>query len=315
MYMRVYEYPLRRQYQYRAIGFKGNKPRPADERAEPKENPWKLANSLSRSRRFIRDLILCNRFWYFCTFTFSAANIDRNDLEACKKAITKFFMNFRNRYAPNFIYIIVAETHQDGGWHFHGLVAGIPLGEFTVPDTIFWRDPRTEKLKEVKNTKGYVRWERYSKRFGFFDCSRIKHYEACAAYVSKYITKDLATLTKGKRLFMSSQGLERPELVFDEEGVAFIYDADYEDEYCRMAWLTKMQAMDTVLPAWHGEQCADLRDIDAELKQASKAEIEKLIFEPLTYEQMTLDYSAKLTDAQHKLLAKSQWIALPDEDV
>ena len=70
----------------------------------------------------------------------------------------------------------------------------------------------------------------------------IKHYEACAAYVSKYITKQLADLAKSKHLYFCSQGLKKPELVFDEDGVPFPFEqAEHEDEYvrcfCPLSWV------------------------------------------------------------------------------
>ena len=147
-----------------------------------------LHRIFARARRTIRDLILCNPFRFFCTFTFSDSKIDRYDYKACKKAITKFFDNFRTRYASHFIYILVPERHKDGAWHFHGLVAGIPAGEFYTPEFITYRDRRSQELKVIRNTKGYMRWRRWP--YGHFDCSVIKDYEASATYVSKYITKD-----------------------------------------------------------------------------------------------------------------------------
>jgi len=287
VYLRAYQYPFRQHYRFKVIGFKGRRPCFVGERAANSEHPFKMDNNLSRSRRVIRDLILCNRFSWFCTFTFDDSKIDRYDLSACKKAITEFFKNFRNRSAPDFIYLVVPERHEDGAWHFHGVVSGIPLDEFSVPETITVRDRKTQKLKVVKNKKHYVRWERYSQRFGFFDCSRIRHYEACAQYISKYITKALADMTKGKRLFFASQNLERPSLIFDEDDVPFPYRPDYEDEWCRLAWVTQNQATGHILPSWYGEQCSELHDPD---QKGDRAALESLIFEPLTYEQLKLQY-------------------------
>lgn len=288
MYTRVYEYSEAQSKRFRVIGFKGFRPIPAGDRGELSEHDFKLEESLSRTRRLIRDYILCNRFQYFCTFTFSDCRVDRSDLPALSKALRVFFKNFRNRYAPDFKYLIVPERHKNGTWHFHGLVSGIPKEEFVVPETITWRDPDTNRLKRIPNTKGYIRWYRYSVRFGHFDCSLIKHYDACAAYVSKYITKALSDQVKGSHLFFKSQDLKLPDLVFDEDGFPYPLDhAEYEDQFCRIAWASDAELIGNVLPEWFDEWCSDVRapELPADM---TRGQLEAYIFEPMTVEQLSL---------------------------
>lgn len=286
-YLRLYEYSAAQEKHFRVIGFKGYRPI-GGVRAEPSEHEYKLDESLCRSRRMIRDLILCNYFEYFCTFTFSDPEM-RFDLRACVKALTKWFNNFL-RVAPGFRYLVVPEQHKNGAWHFHGVVRGIPVIEFSVPKYITVRDRLTQKLKEIPNTKGYIRWDRYSRKFGYFDCSRIKHYEACAAYVSKYITKSLSDLAKSKHLYFCSKGLQRPDLVFDADDVPFPFQsAEYEDEYCKISWATSDQIVGNVLPAWFGECCSDLHDLDpapALPMDMNREQLEEYIFEPLTFDML-----------------------------
>ena len=294
MYTRICEYSEGTKKRFRVIGFKGYRPMPGGDRAEPSEHDFKLDESLCRSRRNIRDIILCNRFVYFCTFTFSDCKTDRSDLDALSKALRQFFNNFKKRYAPDFKYIIVPERHKNGTWHFHGLISGIPSSEFVCPETITWRDPETNTLKRIRNTKGYLRWYRYSVKFGHFDVSVIKHYEACAAYVSKYITKQLADLAKSKHLYFCSQGLKKPDLVFDEDGVPFPFEqAEHEDEYCRISWATGEQLIGTMLPEWYDEWASDVRDPEQLPAGMTRAQLEQYIFEPLTGEQLSLLESAE----------------------
>jgi hypothetical protein len=142
------------------------------------------------------------------------------------------FKNYKARYAPDFRYVLVPEFHKDGGFQFHGMVRGIRPEDFTVPRMIFQRDRRTGKLRLVPNTKRYVAWAYYSKKLGFFSCSRVKHYEKCARYVSKYITKDLVNMALGQRVFMASTGLERPELVFDCDDIPRMFDnPDFQNDF------------------------------------------------------------------------------------
>lgn len=189
---------------------------------------------------------------------------------------------------------IVPERHKNGTWHFHGLISGIPSSEFVCPETITWRDPETNTLKRIRNTKGYLRWYRYSVKFGHFDCSIIKHYEACAAYVSKYITKQLADLAKSKHLYFCSQGLKKPDLVFDEDGVPFPFEqAEHEDEYCRISWASGEQLIGTMLPEWYDEWASDVREPEQLPAGMTRAQLEQYIFEPLTGEQLSLLESAE----------------------
>ena len=67
MYTRIYEYSEGTRKRFRVIGFKGYRPMPGGDRADPSEHDFKLDESLCRSRRNIRDIILCNRFVYFWT--------------------------------------------------------------------------------------------------------------------------------------------------------------------------------------------------------------------------------------------------------
>lgn len=198
----------------------------------------RLSQSLSRTKRMIRDYILCNPFEYFCTFTFDGSVINRYDYNECKKKITNVFANYKKRYSNDFIYLLVPEFHKDGAIHFHGVIGGVRYEDFVIPDTVYCRDKRTGNLKEIKNKKKYVRWNYASSKLGFFDCGSIRKYPACANYVSKYITKDLAKFDLGKRLFLASHNLKKPELILDEDNMARPFFSDdergsyFENEFC-----------------------------------------------------------------------------------
>ena len=124
-------------------------------------------------------------------------------------------------------YLIIPEQHKDGAWHAHGLIKGLTR----------------DNLK--RNTKGYLDWFEYSKRFGFFSCSPIKSHEACCKYITKYVTKDVkksTDLQAGAHSYFASQGLQRREmldrfafgqnLLFDRFGTW-----DFENDYVKIMWL------------------------------------------------------------------------------
>ena len=245
----------------------------------------KLDESLSRSRRTIRDLILCNQFDYFCTFTFNPDKVDRFNFSACKKKLTNLFMNYKNRYSIDFRYVIVPEFHRNGAIHFHGMVRGIRPEDLTVPEYI-WKRHSSGKLRLVKNTPGYVDWTYYSSKLGFFSCSRVKDYEKCARYVSKYITKSLMGLATGSRIFMASQELNRPELVFDCDDIPCVFvQSDFENKFVK---IKESSDHFGVLPDFWADygSCSDLRD---SLPAPDAPLIEDDIFYPrLTGDQLIL---------------------------
>ena len=238
-FSRIYDYPMRED-RYKHMYFprkRGGGKKPADDNTaeilDKLDEASKMDESLSRSRRTIRDIILCNKFDYFCTFSFNAAKVDRYSYSACKKEITRVFKQYKDDRSSDFRYIIVPELHKDGAIHFHGLVNGLRPGDLTVPDMIWKRDRRNGVLMRVPNTMGYVDWVYYSSKLGYFSCSRIKHYEKCARYVSKYITKDLINMQRGKRIFFCSHDLKRPELILDADdcGRTYFGNPDFVNDF------------------------------------------------------------------------------------
>lgn len=233
-FYRIYEYPLN-DLQFRHIYVK----RDRVVNAEPKERSIldcidefrKSEQSLSRAKKQIRDIILCNQFDYFCTFTFDSKKIDRYNYDKCRKYISKWFNNFKFRYAPDFRYLVVPEFHQDGAIHFHGMIGGIPKGELTVPEFIFKRNKFTDELERVPNTRLYMDFPRWRENAGFFNCSAIRDYQRCAFYVTKYITKDLLKLPKNSPVFLCSKNLKRPELVFDEDYIPMMFEPSFENDF------------------------------------------------------------------------------------
>ena len=195
--------------------------------------------------------------------------------------MTKFFDNYKSRKSYDFKYLIVPEFHDDGAIHFHGLVKGIRPDDLIVPEKIWYRDRQTQELQQVPNRKGYVDWKSYSDKFGWFSCSKIKHYEACARYVSKYITKDMKAIPMGQRLFMASKNLKRPELVFDSDDVPMFAKPDYENEFIK---IKDSGVTYGLLPDWYDECSSDLRDEVEPLP-----DLEEQIFERLTGEQLRMD--------------------------
>lgn len=74
--------------------------------------------SLSRSKRNIRELALCNNFEYFATLTVDKNYCDRYDVDICQYNLKKLFKAYK-RKNKNFAYLFITERHLDGAFHFH----------------------------------------------------------------------------------------------------------------------------------------------------------------------------------------------------
>lgn len=194
----------------------------------------KFDEALSRAKRNIIDIILCNDFEYFCTFTFKPDKFDRYDIKECYKAIRKFFDNYKQKYSKDFIYIIVPEFHSDGAIHFHGCCSGFRDDDLIIPEMILKKVG--DEVVLVPNTLGYLRWLKYDKNMGIFNCSKIKSNTACAYYITKYITKNMKQIPKGIHLYSCSRSLERPELICDEKDIGLLAPVYYQNEFCSIGY-------------------------------------------------------------------------------
>ena len=73
--------------------------------------------SISRTKRNIRELCLCNDFEYFATWTINSENFDRFHLDNVVSEMKKLLKAFQRKY-KNFKYLYIIEQHIEGGYHF-----------------------------------------------------------------------------------------------------------------------------------------------------------------------------------------------------
>ena len=87
----------------------------------------KIRISLSRTRSTIRQLMYCNNFELFVTFT---ASNDVKGNKPSRESVTKQVMNslrrLRRTCGISVRYLLVSELSEDGRWHIHGLFGGLP---------------------------------------------------------------------------------------------------------------------------------------------------------------------------------------------
>lgn len=167
--------------------------------------------SLRRTKTAVSDLVKCNEFDLFGTFTFNRLRVDRYDHERCKSVLTKWLEN-QQRIHGKFNYIIIPELHKDGAIHFHGVMGGFS-GKMADSGH---KDPKGRK---IYNLTGY--------KWGFTNFSRISSKTATANYIQKYITKEMI-ITANKRRYWTSKGLKRPSIKYNVDEQTLINRAEGE---------------------------------------------------------------------------------------
>lgn len=163
--------------------------------------------SLSRTKRNIRELALCNDFEYFVTLTVDSKNADRYSLDSVQEKLKKLLKKIR-RKNNEFRYIFITEKHKDGAFHFHGLC--------TFFDDLYI------------NENGYYCSYIFSTELGFNSFSKIVDYTKCCNYITKYITKECIK-NSHNQIYISSRGLKKASR---EEFNNIDFIPSYTNEYC-----------------------------------------------------------------------------------
>ena len=167
------------------------------------EEETPLERSVRRTKKRVRDYILCNELAIFATFTFRD---NRYDIEEKRRQMSNWLKNQQKRNG-NFKYIAIPERHADGALHFHALLTDYP-GKISVAT-----NPKTGRPLSKYGQQVYY-FPEYTLGFSNFRLvnSSVEDHIKVAAYVSKYITKDMP-IFKGKKRYFCSQGLEVPRLI------------------------------------------------------------------------------------------------------
>lgn len=191
-------------------------------------------SSLSRARRNVMELALCNDWKYFCTFTLDKTKYDRHNLDVFKSDFTQWIRDQRKKYKKlgyelDLKFLLVPELHEDGAWHMHGL-----LGDIT-PVTIPFSCERKQGMKVPdKIVNGhYFDWPDYRNKFGFCSMGVIRDKVATGFYVSKYITKSMSDSNEalGVHSYIPSRGLNRAVLHGSVYGDCAILDTCLVNKY------------------------------------------------------------------------------------
>ena len=102
--------------------------------------------------------------------------------------------------------MLVTELRKSGHWRFHGIGANCDKLQF-------------EKSGIVKNGKEIYNINKRSFKYGFTIAAKIESIEKVSNYITKYITKELASMSKGKHRYIYSKNLSKAqsETFFDDD--------------------------------------------------------------------------------------------------
>lgn len=171
-----------------------------------------------RSKQVSRNRTIQNMYsyarsnvWeYFVTLTFNPEKVDRYDYTECTRRLSDWLKN-QHRVYPGMKYVFVPEHHKDGAFHFHGLVSG-------VTDALVDSGKRDKQGRTIYNVGKY--------RLGWSTATECGNLEACSKYITKYITKELCELTKGRKRYWVSRNCNKPEeevMILDAEEKRQLY--------------------------------------------------------------------------------------------
>lgn len=168
--------------------------------------------SLSRSKNNIKSICLSNDFEYFMTVTVNSSKADRFSLSETQEKMKKICHKIK-RKNKDFKFIFITEKHQDGAFHFHGMCKNIDL---------------------YINNNGYFSNIDFD-MLGFNSFDKIKDYNKCCNYITKYITKNCIK-NDNNQIYFCSRGLNRGESeYFVDMNLRNIFgDNIFENEYCQV---------------------------------------------------------------------------------
>jgi hypothetical protein len=160
-----------------------------------------LQASVSRTKQKIYDYAKANsdEFVYFVTLTFNPSKVDSYDYSLVTFKMTNWLRNIRKKI-PSLKYIGVPEKHKSGRYHFHFLMNDISA-------ILMDSGHKTKDGMSIYNLEAY--------KLGFSTATLIQDRERVSNYLCKYITKDLALQTKGKKRYWHSRSLNLPKESLD----------------------------------------------------------------------------------------------------
>lgn len=203
-------------------------------------NDEKLDTNVARARSKVFDYSMCNSWDFFVTLTLNQKLYNRFDLKKYSKDLSQFIRDYNKKHGVKMKYMLIPEMHEDGAWHMHGFIYGLPESHL------------------ITNSYGYLDWEAYKNKFGYISLDKIRSQEGASKYITKYIKKDLSARSRelNAHLYYCSKGLKQPEII--KEGTpnsTFGIPCDWENDFVSILWLKdkNINVLDTII-TWDWEK-------------------------------------------------------------
>ena len=168
-------------------------------------------SSVVRTKTHIKELVLCNDFDYFATWTINSDLQDRFSLDKVVENMKKDLKAYQRKF-KDFKYLYIIEKHEDGAYHFHGFIKGVPYSEMILYTKDDYDLSKGNKLplyiiKAIEKGEKIYHIKFFDERKGFNTFSKIKSRMGSAFYILKYITKD-PVRTSENQIYFRSRGLK-----------------------------------------------------------------------------------------------------------
>lgn len=155
-----------------------------------------MQSTISRTKKHLYYKSRMIDWEYFVTLTLDKKKVDRFDYEVVSKIVSKWLNNMRTRYAPNLVYLIVPDLHEDGAYHFHGLLKNTGALTFSKSN-----------IDKIYNIDQYP--------LGFTTVSEVENIRRVSGYIIKYITKDMIRcVPAGKKRYWASRNIPAPAITY-----------------------------------------------------------------------------------------------------
>lgn len=193
----------------------------------------KLKNNICRARNKILEYVLCNDFVFFVTLTLDPVKYDRNNLKLFIKHLGYFIQDYNRRKNAEIKYLFIPEQHEDGCWHMHGFIMGLPYDRLELFDLHGDKPLPSYIVKKLKNNELLYNFPEYEKRFGYNIFEPIRNKKASVLYMCKYLTKDLSrnVTDLGNHLYYCSKGLKKAEIVKEGQFLDSDFQFDFQNDY------------------------------------------------------------------------------------
>lgn len=153
--------------------------------------------SRNRTINNIYEIARSNEWEYFLTLTFNPDKVDSFNFDEVTKKLSQWINNFKKKYCPDLKYILVPELHKSGRFHFHGLLSNIGSAKL---------------IDSGQRDNGNIIYNLGNYKLGFSTVTKINYLEKACSYIGKYITKDLCSVSFGKKRYWISKNLDKPSV-------------------------------------------------------------------------------------------------------